>query len=302
MRTILARLALIGVFGITLSGCGGSNGTSLPTGGGPNGSGGGPVQSTLGNGPPPPGTEPALAVDGGATPGIAGTLPYKAVAPTVATDVVVPGTVVYPTPDPSASPDAPTPPPIITPGSNTITYTSAGLTTETVTYSGKVPSLVYTFGIPGNGGYFNYNEIDIIGAAWTGTPVPASIAVELVGGSPSYDVRLVCAAPAALSATAEKFRCLFPTNGIDTAPSPVPPYYIANSYGGPSGTYVTTYTASTKAYGRPSSPAAIPALLFPSYSGTFTAYAPTAYIVLSFGAGTPSTTGMLTFVALEAIQ
>jgi len=301
MRTILARLALIGVFGITLSGCGGSNGTSLTPGGGPNGSGGGPVQSTLGNGPPPPGTEPVLAVDGGATPGIAGTKPYKQVSPTVATDTVVPG--IPPEPGPTASA---TPIPAV-PGSHTIVYTPPyPLTSEVVTYSGTVPSLVYTFGVGSNGAYFNYNEIDIIGAAYTGSPAPSSIAVELTGGSSAsfYDVRLVCAAPAALSATPQTFRCLFPTNGIDTAPSPTPPYYIANSYGAPSGTYATKYTApvppATKGtYTRPAAASVPPALLDPASTGLFTAYAPTVYIVLGFSAATG---GTLTFVGLTAIQ
>jgi hypothetical protein len=296
MRTILARLALVGVFGIALNGCGGSTGTSLPTGGLPNGAGGGSVQSTNGNGPPPPGTEPVLAVDGGNPPGTAGTLPYKGATigyiATIATDVIV-------APNPSASPPAP--------GSHTITYTENSQAVQVVKYSGTVPNLTYQFGIPGNTATFNYNEIDVVGATYAGAPVPSSIAIELTGGSAtsSYDVRLICGGPA-LSATATTYRCLFPTNGIDTAPSPAPPYYIANSYGAPSGSYTTTFTAATTTepavYGRPAASGAPAAVLFPADSGLFTAQAPGAlYIVLSFAA--PNTTGgALSFAGLTAVQ
>jgi hypothetical protein len=291
MRTILARLALAGVFGIALNGCGGSSGTSLPTGGLPNGAGGGSVQSSNGVGPPPPGTEPALAVDGGAAPGYAGTLPYKQVLPTTATDVVVPGV-----------PSAPSPAPL---GSHTITYTSSALT-QVVGYSGTAPNLTYQFGITGNIATFNYNEIDIVGATYTGTPVPATIAVELTNGNAAldYDVRLICGGPA-LSATPTTYRCLFPTNGITFAPSPAPPYYIANSYGAPSGSYTTKYTAGVSpapaTYTRPTGPGAPSATLYPTDAGTFTPIAPSVYVVITFSA--PNVAGgVLSFVGLEAIQ
>jgi hypothetical protein len=297
MRTILARLALVGVFGIALNGCGGSNGTSLPQGGLPNGGGGGSVPSTNGNGPPPPGTEPVLAVDGGNPPGTAGTAVYKGATigyiATVATDVIVP-------PNPAASPPAP--------GSHTITYTANSQAVQVVKYSGTVPNLTYQFGIPGNVATFNYNEIDIVGATYAGAPVPSSIAVELTGGATtsSYDVRLICGGPA-LSATATTYRCLFPTNGINTAPSPLPPYYIANSYGAPSGSYTTTFTppvapATVGTFGRPAASGAPPAVLFPTDSGVFTAQAPGAlYIVLTFAA-VNTTGGALSFAGLTAIQ
>jgi hypothetical protein len=210
------------------------------------------------------------------------------VYPTVATDVAVAGT---PT----------TTPPTL--GGHTITYTSANHT-EIVDYSGTIPNLTYEFGIPGNGAIFNYNEIDIVGATYTGTPAPTSIAVELIGTGTTqkYDVRLYCAAPAALSATAQTFRCLFPTNGITFVPVPAPSYYIANSYGAPSGSYTTTYTAATHAYGRPTASAVPPVTQQITDTGLFTPIAGgSVYIVLGFaGAGDPG--GVLSFVGLEGIQ
>ena len=291
MRTILARLALAGVFGIALNGCGGSSGTSLPTGGLPNGAGGGSVPSTNGVGPPPPGTEPVLAVDGGNPPGTAGTKTFAGAGGTVATDTIT-------APTPGASPP--------TPGMHTIVLATAPATTE-LKYSGTVPNLTYQFGITGNIATFNYNEIDIIGPSYTGATAPTAVAVELQGGSggSAYDIRLICGGPAltATPATAP-LRCLFPTNGINTAPVPAPSYYIANSYGAPSGSYTTTFTAGVSpapnTYTRPTGAGNPPAVLNTFDTGLVTLQAPSAlYIILSFPA---ATTGTFTFVGLEAIQ
>lgn len=46
MRSLFARLAIVGALGIALSGCGGSSGTPLPNGAAPNGVGGGAINAT----------------------------------------------------------------------------------------------------------------------------------------------------------------------------------------------------------------------------------------------------------------
>jgi len=46
MRSLFARLAIVGALGIALSGCGGSSGTALPNGAAPNGIGGGAINAT----------------------------------------------------------------------------------------------------------------------------------------------------------------------------------------------------------------------------------------------------------------
>ena len=290
MRTILARLALAGVFGIALNGCGGSNGTSLPTGGLPNGAGGGSVQSTNGVGPPPPGTEPVLAVDGGSMPGFAKT--YSGVGGTVATDTITP-------PNPAASPPAT--------GMHSIVLGTAPATTE-LKYGGTPSGLTYQFGVTGNIATFNYNEIDVVGPSYTGATAPTTVAVELQGGTggAAYDIRLICGGPALTAApAAAPLRCLFPTNGINTAPVPAPPYYIANSYGAPSGSYTTAYTApvapaTVGTFTRPSGPGNPPAVLNTFDAGLVTLQAPTGlWIILSFPA---ATTGTFTFVGLTAVQ
>jgi len=292
MRTILARLALAGVFGIALNGCGGSNGTSLPAGGLPNGAGGGSVQSTNGVGPPPPGTEPVLAVDGGSMPGFAGTKTYSGVGGTVATDTITP-------PNPAASPPAT--------GMHSIVLGTAPATTE-LKYGGTPSGLTYQFGVTGNIATFNYNEIDVVGPSYTGATAPTTVAVELQGGTggAAYDIRLICGGPALTAApAAAPLRCLFPTNGINTAPVPAPPYYIANSYGAPSGSYTTAYTApvapaTVGTFTRPSGPGNPPAVLNTFDAGLVTLQAPTGlWIILSFPA---ATTGTFTFVGLTAVQ
>src|SRR5271166_701332 len=173
MRTILTRLAVAGVLGIALSACGGSNGNSL-AGGLPNGSCCGSVQGSNGVGSPPAGYAAPVVVD-------ASTKAYAPTANTIGTGTVVAGV------------------------SQTLTFTGNSDRQEWFRWGGTVPNLTFMYGMPGNTAPFNYGEIDLDGVTYTGSPLPAQIAVELTGGSSTsfYDVRLVCATAGTLATPPE---------------------------------------------------------------------------------------------------
>jgi hypothetical protein len=153
----------------------------------------------------------------------------------VATDVQG---VIGPGADPAPAPNdlfITTPPG----GADTIGYTGNGNVIVQLKYNpvGRVvPSLVYTFGFPGNLGFFTYSQIVIhIGGPTTGSlPQPASYSLELVGNgttagagalTSTYDVRVACTAAPAIAAFA--FKCgALPAYGAvaNTAgPSPIVP-------------------------------------------------------------------------------
>jgi hypothetical protein len=238
MRSFLARLALVGLVGIALVGCGTSNGTTLPAGSIPNNSGGGPINTTVGVGNPPAGSiAPSGLLDDGALTALPG-----ATAPgtfsgfnVVATDTQVLGG--GPGADPAPAPtDA-----FVTAkgGFDSIAYSGNNNVVIQLKYNpvGRVnPSLVYTFGLPGNSAFFTYSQIviHILGPTVGTLPQPASYNLELVGNgtaagagalTSTYDVRVACTAAPAIAPTA--FKCgALPAYGAvaNTAgPSPIAP-------------------------------------------------------------------------------
>jgi hypothetical protein len=201
MRKFLTRLALTGVVGLALSGCGTSNGTPLAGSAG----GGGSIPSTNGVGSAPAGYAPKIVIDNG-------TVPPKYSA----------GFNVYTVTDakgPISRSDAP---PTVT-GSHLITYATNGGNTFGFKYGGTLPSLVYKFGIGTNGGYFNYT---------TTAGTFSTYDIELTGGSgaAAYDAKIVCATfPSTVTPPADLI------NGFSEWTCIVP------AYGSASGTYTTTY-------------------------------------------------------------
>jgi len=236
MRSFLARLALVGLVGIALVGCGTSNGTTLQAGAVPNNSGGGPINTTVGVGNPPAGSiAPSGLLDDGALTALPG-----ATAPGNFTGFNVVAIDTQNGSGPGADPPPAPTDAIVTAAadSDAIAYTGNNNLVIQLKYNpvGRVnPSLVYTFGLPGNSAFFTYSQIVIHMGGTTGTlPLPASFNLELVGngtaagaGAPAstYDVRVACTAAPAIAAFA--FKCgALPAYGAvanTTGPSPIVP-------------------------------------------------------------------------------
>jgi hypothetical protein len=153
MRSLLARLAFVGLVGAALVGCGTSSGTTLPAGSLANNSGGGPINSTNGLGAPPAGFVPATLIDDGTL--AKGSYSFNVVAVDAQSAIQAgsdPGAAIA---SPSDGTDA---------GSHQIGTVAApvtgnGLTQIILKYSGAVPNLTYVFGGFGNSTSFNYGTI-----------------------------------------------------------------------------------------------------------------------------------------------
>jgi hypothetical protein len=213
MRQFLTRLALTGVVGLALSGCGTSNGTPLTGSAG----GGGSVPSTNGVGSAPAGFAPKIVIDNG-------TVPPKYSA----------GFNVYTVSDAQSTLKSRSDAPATVTGSHLITYSTNGGNTFGFKYGGTLPSLVYAYGFGGSGAYFNYSHISLDVYNTFGTP-PAgtfsSVDIELTGGSgaAAYDAKIVCATLPTADTPADLI------NGFNQYTCIVP------AYGSASGTYTTTY-------------------------------------------------------------
>jgi hypothetical protein len=216
MRQFLTRLALTGVVGLALSGCGTSNGTPLSGSAG----GGGSVPSTNGIGAPPAGTAPKIVLDNG-------TVPPKYSG----------GFNAYTVSDAHSPLKSRSDAPATVVGSHLITYSTSGGNTYGFKYGGELPNLTYEFGFGGSAAYFNYTHISLDAYTAFGTP-PAgtfsSIDIELVGGSgaAAYDAKIVCATYPSADTPADLI------NGFNQYVCIVP------AYGSASGTYTTTYNAT----------------------------------------------------------
>jgi hypothetical protein len=190
-------MALVGAVGIALSGCGNANGTSLPAGANPNGSGGGGSYVS-----PTGGTSTAFApiiFDNGT----AGTTAYTGFnAP--ATDTQ--STTSYPSASSTTDP-----------GSHSISFAGNGLPNVGFKFGGTIPSLTYvTTGTGVTLPYSSFSTISFyLGYTAAATPPGAapSVAIELTGGSgaSAYDARVGCTGT--LATAPSKFTCTLPSYG-----------------------------------------------------------------------------------------
>ena len=183
MRSFLARIALAGTFGIAIAGCGTQNGTSLPVGAFPNGAGGGPTN--LSNQAPPPGTVAGKSLIGlfTATNAFVG-------FNTAASDAAIAND--YGT-DPQVADSGP--PPAAPGGSHLITFAGNNTPVINLKYNPVIGPLTIPATTPGQFTAQTYGAIVLHAPAplpKLGTLSPTSLFIELVGGSPLYDVRVNC--------------------------------------------------------------------------------------------------------------
>lgn len=168
MRSLLARLALVGLVGIALAGCGTSNGTTLPAGSVANNSGGGVVSSTNGLGALPLGLISSVLIDNGnvsnaytptSGPGTDSQSVLQAVQDPVS--AAVPLIVTSPG-APSATGQT------TDPGSHLVAVTGNSLTILKLKYGGTLNSggncgqnaaLCYQQGLPGNSTFYDFSNI-----------------------------------------------------------------------------------------------------------------------------------------------
>ena len=176
MRSVLARLALVGLVGIALVGCGSSNGTSLQAGSVPNNGGGGPINTTNGIGAPPLGVIASLLIDNGNAAAASSYVGFNTFAVDTQNtvqalqDPASPAVPLVP-----SSPGAPTPSQATDTGDHFVLVNGNNSTQLIMRYSGIVPSLVYNFGAPGNSGTFNYSQI--IAHFWFGQKASGSVTI-----------------------------------------------------------------------------------------------------------------------------
>ena len=266
MRKFLTRLALTGVVGLALSGCGTSNGTPLAGSAG----GGGSVPSTNGVGSAPAGYAPPITIDNGTEP------PAYAAGPNA-----------FSVTDSQSTLNSELSPKAGDPGSHLITYSTDGATTITFKYGGEVPSLVYKFGIGTNGGYFNYSKITFDAYNTLAATPPgkfSSYAIELTGGSgvAAYDAKIICATlpPPASGATPPP----------PTAAAPFTTYTcLVPAYGAASGTYTTAYNAEESKFTETGPTGTGTVNTFAA--GLVTLQSPTVYVDAIFTAPALSSTG-----------
>ena len=269
MRSLIARLALTGVVGAALAGCG-TGTTSLPSGAFPNNSGGGPTN--VAQQAPPTNSVADLLIDGGI---VSATNTYSGynVAATDAQSTADAGAD-------AATRGSQTPPadPI---GSHLVTFSGSGTPRVSLQYRGTLPNLTYTSQIPGDIMPVDYGAIVLHATRVTpGTTSPgtlANVAIELAGGANNtrYDVRIVCATAAAPTGAAfARYVCALP------------------AYGAASGLYTTSATTTTNAttktttttFGAAASGgAAIEDPITPGATGSFTPTASRLNVVLLFG-------------------
>ena len=282
MRSLFARLVVAGLIGFALAGCGSTNGTSLNSGGLPNGSGGGSVPSTNGVGPAPTCALPPITIDNGV---VSATAQYVG-GNTFATDVA---SATGGPPNPYASPSAlvtancaapvTTPPP---PASHAVTFSGNNSPFEILRYTGVVPSLVYQFGLAGNESFYSYQNLLInvtYAPAATAPGTLDAIFLELVGNGTkpgvgsslagTYDVRVPCTSPLPTLSATTFAQLLCP---IPKPSSPV--------------------TSGSNSYGSTSLNTTGPVAIAPGATGAFTPYSPAVYVVLNYSSATnPASTG-----------
>jgi len=230
MRSVLARLALTGLVGLALAGCG-TNGQSLPVSAIPNNAGGG--STGVSNQNPPGSTIADVLIDGGI---VSATDTYSGVN-TTATDAQSAL---------DAGTDAKTggsgTPPANPPGSHAVAFTGSNAPQVIFLWSGAMPALYYTGTTPGQIMPADYGAIVLYALVTPGATPPATgapkIAIELTGGSgaSSYDVRSTCGALSIRATTT--------SGGLQRYVCALPPY---GSLSGSSGSVTLAAETSTTA-------------------------------------------------------
>lgn len=272
MRSLFARLAIIGTVGAALTGCG-TSGSSLPVGAFPGASGGGPTQVV--NQGPPGGIFPSALVDGGVL--ASGKYTGFTTAATDAQSALDAGA------DTASKGSAA--PPVNPPGSHAITYAGNGSLTQSFVFSGTLPSLVPAAVTPGQVLPIPYGAIVFFstftaGVDASGAAVKAPVlSIELVGGSGTtqYDVRIGCA-----------------NSGTPNATGFVRNVCVLPAYGASSGTYATKYTApptgSTAAgtFAGSSSGGGIVNPVITGAAGTFTPLTGPKFYIVTSGSFVPT--------------
>ena len=183
MRSLLARIALAGTFGIAIAGCGTQNGTSLPVGAFPNGAGGGPPN--VSNQAPPPGIVPGKSLIDvfTTTKSIVG-------FNTAATDAASAND--YGT-DPQVADSGP--PPVAPGASHLVTFSGNNTPLINLKYNPAIGPLTIPPITPGQIVAQTYGAIVLHAPSplpKLGALSPTSLFVEIVGGSPLYDIRVNC--------------------------------------------------------------------------------------------------------------
>jgi hypothetical protein len=178
MRSLLARLAIVGLFGVALTACGTQNGSSLPVGALPNGAGGGNVN--VSNQAPPAGTVACKLIDGGT----AAATGFN----TSATDTLNAGQAALPEDPACAAVSAVVG--VDVAGQHSVAYTGNGLTQQIIKLASTASLAFTSSGIPGQVTPIDYGAVGFYAALPAGA---SSLSLELTGGSGTgFDWRGSC--------------------------------------------------------------------------------------------------------------
>lgn len=268
MRSLITRLALFGIVGLAIAGCGSQTGTSLSGLGG----GGGPINGTQGGGPAPAGTFPILFIDNGTVnPPTDGYVGFNTIMTDTQSAINAPPYAGPPFPfAPFPEPAEPLP----DGGSHDMFIAGSNTTQVILKYTGALPNLVYKFGVQQAQSPFNYTGIVLHAnyPAVASLPFPSSVAIELVGNgtaagpgplASTYDVRITC------------------NSGQALANPPAFAYMICLLPGGAG----TNPGQGSLGYGKAMNTAG-PNAIVPGAAGTFTPFNPQFFIVLNYGKAT----------------
>lgn len=287
MRSLLTRLATLGVFAATVAGCSGAGGGNLPAGAFPNGAagnGGGQLTNVL----TPTGVNTTLTVPPNTLQPTA--LFFTATAPfsgfnVAATSVATPGTFTQdasPTNFPPSNPAFAYPAPPTSFDAITFQATQ-GSQNPTLLKGPTVASLFVNYTTPQVSTRVTLGTI-VVHASLTGGGAPdytaATLALELVGGggASAYDVRVPCVVA---GSTPPSLLLTNKTQTFNCGPLPGYGQVQTTAAGGPTGfAAVQSVPPTVPPFTNPVNPTA---------TGAYTGTSPTVYAVVTYGAALPTT-------------
>ncbi|GAC1591573.1 MAG: hypothetical protein NVS3B28_19550 [Candidatus Velthaea sp.] len=237
MRSLIARLALVGMVGAALAGCGTTNGSSLPVGAPLNGTAGGPVP--VANQPAPAGSVKSKVIDNGILTidgKYTGFNTLGVDAQSALENGTDPNTAALPPADPGTGQPV---------GSHAITFSGNGQLQLEFLFNNIAPiNLTYTGQAVGQIQPVNYGAIVLFVRRVVGTapavPPPAqpTINLEITGGAgtTAFDTRIACVAKSGAAPTPptpagfQRYVCALPAYGASvTQPTENPVSATATS-------------------------------------------------------------------------
>ena len=222
MRSLLARLAIVGLVGVALTACGTQNGSSLTVGALPNGAGGG--NTNVSNQAPPNGTVPCKLIDGGASGAATGFNVH--VTDTISATPALPEDPVCAAVSTVVGVDVA--------GQHSIAYTSNSVAQQIIKVA-PTPNLTFSGGLPGQIMPIDYGAV----VFYATPPAGSTLSLEITGGSgPGFDWRGTCTTRATGGTPSTRYLCPIPAYNATITQQ------FANPVAVPGGSFVPSPTSN----------------------------------------------------------